>query len=574
MFLLALGRLISLISGWAGRNRTAAPVFASMLTVSLLLSTGTSPAWGGSFLAHCPGDGGGGDRLTVTAAAPAQPGCRSLAMPIDAESVLAVLPAPRRPANAPEPETVAIMGVPGQSGFDIREVTVAPVSFATPAPYFVPGIDLRAVASVGPLGPLGRATLDRSGDDTTLDCTAGSEPAGLAFSTARVPPIPGMAIRVVHTAEHNFRVVVATPGAPAGGEPRLLAKLRAADSATEAYLPLPPDLPADTPLDIEVLCPATGGHLSLSEIVLEAKTTVPPERSSWVRDPRRWLENPADVFTRAQRWGLTRLYIRIPMSDRGLADPQALAGFVTAASSHDIAVWALLSEGDTGDSERAPLLRSAAALADYNAAVPPDAQIKGTEVEYAPSRLWRYSADPGAEARAFLDRLQPLRPVLGMPLAAAIPAWFPTDASIAERLASVLDAMTVITDRTELIDIRRSVGRFLAWGTRRGRPVEVALEAAPLADGERGRYERAEAGELWLIPFDGGGALVLLKESAANLPGLAFHQEEVAPVPAATRSFAGRPAELREAINSLGRTLGAWPSLSGFAFHGFFQKPP
>jgi len=61
MFLLALGRLISLISGWAGRNRTAAPVFASMLTVSLLLSTGTSPAWGGSFLAHCPGDGGGGE---------------------------------------------------------------------------------------------------------------------------------------------------------------------------------------------------------------------------------------------------------------------------------------------------------------------------------------------------------------------------------------------------------------------------------------------------------------------------------------------------------------------------------
>jgi hypothetical protein len=508
----------------------------------------------------------------VTTAAPVKLGCRSLALPIETESVLAVLPAPRRPANAPEPQTLTIAGAPGTSGFETREVTVAPVSLAPPAPYFVPGIDLRAVASVGPLGPLSRATLGRSGDDTTLDCTAGTEPAGLAFSTARMPPIPGMAIRVVHTAEHDYRVVVAIPGAPAGSQPRPLAKLRAADSATESYLPLPPDLPADTPLDIDVLCPALGGHLSLSEIVLETKTTVPTARTAWVQDSHRWQDNPADVFTRAQRWGLTRLYIRIPMSEGGLADPQALAGFIAAASSHEIAIWALLSHADAGDSERAPLLHAAAALADYNAGVPPDAQIKGTEVEYAPSRLWRYSADPGAEARAFLDQLGPLRPVLGMPLGAAIPAWFPTDTSIAERLATVLDTMTVITDRTDLIDIRRTVGRFLAWGARRGRPVEVALEAAPLADGERGRYERAAVGELWLIPFAGSDALVLLKEPAPNLPGLAFRQEEVEAVPATTRSFAGRGAELREAVNSLGRTLGAWPSFSGFAFHGFFQS--
>ena len=130
--------------------------------------------------------------------------------------------------------------------------------------------------------------------------------------------------------------------------------------------------------------------------------------------------------------------------------------------------------------------------------------------------------------------------------------------------------LTVITDRTDPIDIRRAVARFLAWGTRRNRRVDVALEAGPVADGERGSFVRAEAGELWLVPVAGETALILLKEPARNLPGLAFRQDEVTPVPATSRSFLGRRAELREALTPLGRTLGAWPSFDGFAFHGLF----
>jgi len=261
------------------------------LVLGALLSpwAGAEAAFAGSYLARCPATSAANrDPLTVTASEPAESGCVSRALPVEPESVLAVLPAPRRAAGAPEPEAVIIAGAAGKAGFEVREVTVMPASLATPAPYFVPGADLRAVSSVGGLGPLGRATLDTSGDDTILGCAPGKEPAGLAFSTARVPPIPGMALRVVHTADHNFRIVVAASGTADGSEPRLLAKLREADSATEAYVPLPPDLPADTPLDIEVLCPAAGGHLALSEIVLEAKTKVPPDRAAWVRDARRW----------------------------------------------------------------------------------------------------------------------------------------------------------------------------------------------------------------------------------------------------------------------------------------------
>src|SRR5262249_13069171 len=189
-----------------------------------------------------------------------------------------------------------------------------------------------------------------------------------------------------------------------------------------------------------------------------------------------------------------------------------------------IDVWALLT--DSSDGERIPLGAAGAALADYNAGVSAEAQIKGVEVEYAPERLWRYAVDPRAEAQSLIDRLQPMQGSLGMPLSAAVPAWFPTDPSIAERWANALDAMTVITDKTDPTDIRRSVSRFLAWGTRRGRPVEVALEAVPLDDSERGRFVRAEAGELWLITLGGGDVLVLLKEPAGGGPGVAFQQEE------------------------------------------------
>lgn len=550
-------------------ERTTAQVaLASLIGAALLWAT-IGIAIADSYLARCPAAGTGPDRLAVSATAPTEPGCVTRQLPIAADSVLAILPAPRRAPDAPEPQTVTITGTAATGSFEAREVTVMPTMLSIAAPYLVPGADLRAVSSLAPMDPLGRATLDTSGDNTILDCGPGTEPAGIAFSTARLPPIPGMAVRFVHSSDQSFRVVVARPEAPRTSVPRLLVKLHQADSETESYVPLPADLPADTPLDIDVLCPTAGGHLRLDEAVLEAQTKVPAGRGAWVRDVRRWQGDAADIFTRTQRWSVTRLYIGVSFGAKGLANPQTLAGFIADASSRGVDVWALLADSAKApDSERTPLAGAGAALADYNAGVSAEAQLKGVMVEYAPDRLWRYSEDPAAEAQAFLKRLQPLKPVLGMPLAAGVPTWFPTDPSIAERWADVLDAMTVITDRTDPTDVRRSVARFLAWGTRRSRPVEVALEAVPLDDSERGRFARAESGELWLITLGGADVLVLLKESASGLPGRAFQQEEVVPVPAASRSFAGQGAQLREALTPLGHELGAWPSFAGFAFHG------
>src|SRR5262249_57203401 len=198
------------------------------------------------------------------------------------------------------------------------------------------------------------------------DCAPGTEPAGIAFSTIRLPPIPGMGVHVVHISDQNFRVVVARPDAPTTTTPRLLTKLREAESATESYVPLPADLPADTPLDSDVLCPVAGGHLTLTEMVLEAKTRVPPGRAAWVRDVRRWQDNAADVFTRTQRWNMTRLYVGVPLGESGLADPQALAAFAADASSRRIDVWAMLPAPEiAGDGQRLPPAARSAALAAH-----------------------------------------------------------------------------------------------------------------------------------------------------------------------------------------------------------------
>ena len=521
------------------------------------------PAHAASYLTRCPGANG---EPALSVEATARVGCKTTALPVDAGAVLAVVPAPRRPAGAPPPETITLSGSQGKSGFLMREVAMTPLSLNAPPPYLVPGVDFRAVATIGVIGPIGRATIGEDGDDTVLDCTPGTERAGLGFATTRMPPIPGMMIHVIHVAEDTFRLVVSNPGAPSSQDPRLLAKLKPADSATEAHIPLPADLAADTPLDFAVLCPAAGGRLSLSEISLEAKTAVPTDRAAWVRRDATWQNEAAQVFSRAQRWGLTQLAIHVPTSAGTVTDPQALAGFVSAASARGIAVWALAAD----DGARITAADIGEALADYNGAVSPEAKVQGVEVELRPSDLWSYVADPETVALGFISRLERLKPSLGVPLGAVVPAWFPTTPSVADRLAAAVDRMTVVTDRTDPIDIRRAVARFLAWGTRHSRRVEAALEAGPVADGERGAFVRAEAGELWLVPVGGESALILLKEPARSLPGIAFRQDDVTPVPAASRSFLGRRAELRETLAPLGRTLGAWPSFSGFAFHGLF----
>src|SRR5579863_552484 len=213
------------------------------LPVVLAAWAGCGSAHGETYLTRCAGKGVEDGTTITSSPVPAAPGCASVALPIDTGQILAVVPAPRRRPNAPQPESITVTGQRIGDAFHPRSVAMVPVSASIPPPYLVPGSDLRAVAGVHGFGPLGRAEVQTDGDQTVLDCTAGSDSAGLAFATLRVPPIPGMNLRVVHSADQAFPLVVSDPaGNPRA--PRPITELEAADSTSEGVVPLTA-VPAD-----------------------------------------------------------------------------------------------------------------------------------------------------------------------------------------------------------------------------------------------------------------------------------------------------------------------------------------
>src|SRR5690242_13748380 len=132
----------------APQRTTARIALASLIGGALSLWVTTGIAIADSYLARCPAVGIGPDRLAVTATAPTEPGCITRPLPVAPDSVLAILPALHRAANAPEPLTVTITGTSANGSFEAREVTMTPLAPDLRAPYLVPGADVRAVSSV------------------------------------------------------------------------------------------------------------------------------------------------------------------------------------------------------------------------------------------------------------------------------------------------------------------------------------------------------------------------------------------------------------------------------------------
>ena len=561
-------------------GRLIAPL---IFAAAIVLSAGAHAA---SYISRCPAADGVTDTVMLGTSPARQSGCVARAIALDPQAVRALVPAPAQPAGAATPQEVTLTGKTIAHGFTIEDIATTPPLVAAP-PYLVPGLDLRGVAGVHAFGPAGMAALAAGDNGLTLDCTPGSEPAGLAFSTTLVPPIPGLTLRIVHRAEQDFRLVAAPPTAThkslTGRAPRMLATLQANDSLTESHVALPADLAAETPVEIEALCPSQGGHLAMDEIVLEtqsqpssaqtpsAQASPTPDRAGWVRDPTLWQSSAPWLFAHAQRWGLTRLYINLPVDDAGRFDAQTLAGFITEASARAIAVWILLSEPRDA-AARDALAHTGRALADYNASVTQEAQIKGVQIETASELAGSYWSDPTAKALRFLDTLARAKPAIGLPLDAALPPWFPvTVKQLAVQLAQDADSVTVFAGSTDSQEISRRMAPFLAWGTRQNRAVHIALEAGPLDDAEQRHFIHAAEGELWLLPLGEGHVLVLLDAPVSGLSGAAFRQDGTTELPTSARSFFGRSADLREALEPIGRSLGVWPSFAGLAFHGLFR---
>jgi hypothetical protein len=547
------------------------------------------PAMAGSTLSLCPGDAaeraalatvyrdaaGASVTLRLDPAPPAT-GCASLALPATAGDVaaIALLP-PAAAAGSPQTQTLALQGSRDAEGrlaisqIDNGNGPEHPVALIAPGRNLVPlwtprafGIEERA-----------RVVSD-DGGDLTLACRAGTKAAGFTVAyPASLPPLPGLAMVVAARGDGGFVIAAADAAAQQRDRPVPLLTLPASPSLRVSRGAVPETLDRASALSWSMLCPASGGTLTLTRLSLESAPVSPDarerQRSAWAWQPALWRDQPAALLDRLGRLGVDRVFISVPMvADRSVAGAAALAAFIHAAAARRIAVWAV--EGDPHavlPSERAKFRGRAAALAAFNRQQPAAARLSGVQFDIEPYLVPGFALAPDRWIEAYLDTLAALGAAAHMPVEAAIPFWFPLD-RWGERLAQVVGSVALMDYRTRADDIERYAGPVLAWGTVYHRAVHIGLEFGPLGSEERLIFRHAPQGELWRVTLGGREAVVLLRAPAPNPAGTAYAQVSRRDIAEDGLSFRGREAVLPTLLPALGQAFTPWPSYAGIALHG------
>jgi hypothetical protein len=327
---------------------------------------------------------------------------------------------------------------------------------------------------------------------------------------------------------------------------------------------------------------------------MQAITLLPPapatpvtRRATWLWQPSWWQSRADAAWRLAEREQLGKLYVTVPVgSDGSVEKPQLLADFIQAAHARKIEVWAVAGDRhDVLPQSLPPLLRRAQAYVDYNAARPEAARLNGMQLDIEPYLLpgyvlaadyWRsrYLATVAAVHDALAQRL-----LLDM----VMPVWWGTHPAWGSRLLSALQlpglSLTVMNYRTNSEALKVGALPFLAWAQVSGNKVTMALESGTegvnAGNGRnetRRRYVRDQHnGELWLFDIGGTGVLVLLDESARDLPGTAYRSAGESVLDTGTVTFAGKRETLGDMLKPLQAEWSVWQSFDGLAIHGLDQ---
>lgn len=422
-----------------------------------------------------------------------------------------------------------------------------------------------------------RARVERSDEGIALICREGVQPAGAVLSAPewRAPAGVLPALLLEGRGEGRFAVGLVDAEAERRGAPLPLGAFAAGSrDAVERFV-----LPAvisegKAPLAWSLACPESGGRVSLRSLRLAAPAlAAPPTRAAWAWDPARWRSGGGVLLEAAAKLALRRLYIAVPIRDDGVAEPERLARFVTAAFDRRIAVWSV--EGDPRavlPAERAKFVSRAGALSRYNAAHGKSARLAGIQYDIEPYLLKGYALDPARWQEAYVATIAALARASEMPIEAVLPFWLGRDegaaARLLEPLAPHVDSIVVMDYRTDPVDIQAGAVPFLAWGAAARKPVWIALENGPLEDERIARYRSADAGELWAVPLGADTALVLLTAPAADPRGRAYALEGRFTAPARRTTFLGERERLLSLLPPLAEAFRAWPSFAGLALHG------
>lgn len=299
-----------------------------------------------------------------------------------------------------------------------------------------------------------------------------------------------------------------------------------------------------------------------------------PARASWVWQAGIWSTQGEALLAQAVRHNIKVLFITVPFAHGAIAGPGALAAFIESAARQGVRIWAV--EGDPEmvvPGEHAATVRRLAAYAAYNGAAPAAARLHGVQFDIEPYLLPDYAQAPALWDSRYLALVRALRQAAGaLPLELVVPFWWNEKSTLLRAIAPLVDGLCVMNYRTEQEQIVRLATPFLEWGARHGKPVRIALESGPLAPETEWRYQAAQHGELWHVPFERAHFLLLLKQPQPNPGGAAYRRAGQRTLDGSATTFAASPARLLQLLPTLEAEFSAWPSFGGIALHEFLAR--
>jgi hypothetical protein len=404
-------------------------------------------------------------------------------------------------------------------------------------------------------------------------CGAGTRPAGVLLTGPWYLPRARLRVAAAHAGDAGFSLQVAD-GAHAGREAALsIGELR---GESAARLALPDALDRAGWQHFVLQCPAHAASMALRSLVLEADpapSAKPAARSTWVWHAADWRERGAGLLGWAGEHAVRELFITVPFKDGAVREPAALAAFIRSASARGIRVLSV--DGDPHmvlPTQQPALARMVRAYAAYNARVEPAARLAGLQFDVEPYLLPEYRADKADWDARYLAMARNLREAAGsLRLELVVPFWWDGKTALLDRLAPLVDGLSVMDYRTDAQQIAAFAIPFLDWGARHGKQVRIALEAGPIAPEIQRRYVRAaagEAGDLLRLEIKGRQVLAVLSEPIAAVDAEVFRLQSTREIDGSATTFHKDKQSLLRLLPALEADFGAWGgAFGGIALH-------
>jgi hypothetical protein len=518
----------------------------------------------------------------------------SVALPVAADHVLAFgLVSPRLLARLDQQPAAQLQlsGPRKDSGFapdaidGVDEELAAQTSQHPGLPLYV---SLLPRLAISPFGSEERVSLqlDRKGG-LKLHCHFGQAPAGILLQGLPDATLHerGAALRLRARGRGEFALLVSDEAALQHEAPLLAGALTASIGWAQLDVALP-----DSGWDSEhwraltVACPSGEATLELSDLtlVLADQPPDPGTLALWVWNPLAWQNPDGGLIAHLQVAAARQVFITVPLVNEdcaaigcAVAQPARLVAFLRQAAQVGIQVWVVAGDPRAVlPGERAQWLARARAYAAFNRLQPADARLAGVQYDIEPYILAGYALAPDDWNRQYLDLLQQLREAgAGLSMDVVLPWWFAQtgqpSAPLLEKLAPLVDRLTIMDYRTDPALVVQAAWPYLEWGQRHRRTVLIALESGPLPDVEARRYAPAGRGELWLTRIGGRTAYVLFDQPVKMKVGeRAFAHSGAHLVPARWTTFFAHGDDLMGTVSRLQQAFASTRAFAGVALHG------